>query len=139
MSAQGRQDTPALPNEPSSALRAWQKQPTSHPLTQMNRDPTEYDCTQCGACCRSFPIFASEADAVREPSIRQEARLLAEHLQAEDKAYQLFPLPFQTRCPYLKDDELCRIYASRPSVCRRFEAGSAQCIEARRRQGIEAS
>ncbi|MDG1241525.1 MAG: YkgJ family cysteine cluster protein [Opitutae bacterium] len=102
----------------------------------MPPSPTKYDCTQCGACCRSFPIFASEADAMREPAIRQEARALPEYLQAEGKAYQLFPLPFHARCPYLKEDELCRIYESRPSVCRRFEAGSEQCIEARRRQGI---
>jgi Fe-S-cluster containining protein len=102
----------------------------------MSSTPPEYDCTQCGACCRSFPIFASETDAVREPAIRQEARALPEYIQTEDKAYQLFPLPFHSRCPYLKEDELCRIYESRPSVCRRFEAGSEQCIEARRRQGI---
>ncbi len=102
----------------------------------MSAPATEYDCTQCGACCRSFPIFASKTDAVQEPAIRTETRALPEHLQTEDKAYQLFPLPFQTCCPYLKEDELCRIYESRPSVCRRFEAGSEQCIEARRRQGI---
>ena len=102
----------------------------------MTSDLTQYDCTQCGACCRSFPIFASEADAVREPAIRQQTRKLAEHLATENMAYQLFPLPFQTRCAFLKKDELCRIYESRPNVCRRFEAGSTQCIEARRRQGI---
>jgi Fe-S-cluster containining protein len=105
----------------------------------MKPDLTEYDCTQCGACCRSFPIFASDADALREPAIRNETRHLAEHLQSVNMAYQLFPLPFQTRCAFLKDDELCRIYETRPSVCRRFEAGSEQCIEARRRQGIGAA
>ena len=116
------------------------KQPKPATLPHiMSPTATEYDCTQCGACCRSFPIFASETDAVREPAIRNEARKLPEHLQTEDKAYQLFPLPFQTRCPYLKEDELCRIYESRPSVCRRFEAGSEQCIEARRRQGLGAA
>ena len=105
----------------------------------MTTDLTEYDCTQCGACCRSFPIFASESDATREPAIRSETRQLAEHLQTEGMAYQLYPPPFQTRCAFLKDDELCRIYETRPAVCRRFSAGSDQCIEARRRQGIESS
>jgi Fe-S-cluster containining protein len=105
----------------------------------MSAEPTDYDCTQCGACCRSFPIFASEADARLEPMIRQEARQLAEHLQTSDKSYQLFPLPFQNRCPYLQDDALCRIYPTRPNVCRQFQAGSEQCIEARRRQGIPAA
>ena len=29
-------------------------------------NPVIYDCENCGACCRCFPIFASEADAARE-------------------------------------------------------------------------
>lgn len=96
-----------------------------------------YDCENCGACCRCFPIFASESDATREPSIRQQGRKLEEHLATEDKAYQLHPLPFLTSCAFLKEDQLCRIYATRPSVCRRFEAGSAQCQEARARVGVK--
>lgn len=103
----------------------------------MTADPTQYDCTQCGACCRSFPIFASASDAQTEPKIQREALHLPEHLQSANMAYQLYPLPFHTGCPFLNDDALCRIYEARPMVCRRFEPGSAQCIEARRRQGIE--
>ncbi|MEM1221996.1 MAG: YkgJ family cysteine cluster protein [Verrucomicrobiota bacterium] len=98
---------------------------------------TRFDCENCGACCGCFPIFASRSDAQREPKIRDETRTLAAHLQTEDKAYQLFPLPFQDRCAFLKDDQLCRIYETRPQVCRRFEAGSPQCIEARQRRGVQ--
>ncbi|MEM8867845.1 MAG: YkgJ family cysteine cluster protein [Verrucomicrobiota bacterium] len=96
----------------------------------------EYDCTCCGACCRSFPIFANASDAQREPKIQSETRALPQHLQSADKTYQLFPLPFQQGCAFLKDNELCRIYETRPAVCRRFTAGSPQCIEARQRQGL---
>ncbi|MGC6424345.1 MAG: YkgJ family cysteine cluster protein [Lentimonas sp.] len=99
-------------------------------------DTEEYDCTQCGACCRCFPIFASKDDAEREPRITKETRLLEPHLQTTDKAHQLFPLPFHERCVFLQNDQLCQIYETRPSVCRRFEAGSKQCIEARQRVGI---
>lgn len=129
----------ARPQQPVRASRLAKSVHNTTLCDEMDPKLTEYDCTQCGACCRSFPIFASEADAVREPMIRQEARRLPEHLETTDKAYQLFPLPFHTRCPYLKDDELCRIYQSRPSVCRQFESGSEQCIEARRRQGIQST
>jgi len=97
---------------------------------------TQYDCENCGACCRCFPIFASETDAVREPAIKRETRKLEPHLATKDKAYQMYPLPFLEGCAFLKEDQLCRIYATRPSVCRQFEAGSAQCIEARARSGI---
>ena len=97
---------------------------------------SQYDCTHCGACCRCFPIFASEADAEREVLIQSEARLLAGHLQDEGKVYRLFPLPFLGACPFLETNQLCRIYETRPDVCRRFEVGSPQCIEARERVGV---
>lgn len=99
-------------------------------------EPTEYDCTRCGACCRCFPIFASAADAAREPRIVREAREREAHLQTPEQAYQLFPLPFLEQCAFLQPDQLCQIYHTRPAVCRRFEAGSAQCIEARQRVGV---
>ena len=99
-------------------------------------DNGPYDCENCGACCCSFPIYASKSDAQREPRIRHEAIKVPEHLQQSDRAYQLHPTPFRDRCAFLKEDQLCRIYATRPEVCRRFEAGSAQCLEARKRQGI---
>lgn len=102
----------------------------------MSRAPKAYDCENCGACCRCFPIFASRSDAEREPLIKTEARELEPHLATGDKAYQLFPLPFHERCAFLKDDQLCRIYATRPEVCRKFEPGSPQCIEARERVGV---
>src|SRR5262249_33577149 len=36
----------------------------------------DYECDGCGACCRTFPIFASSADAAREPRIAAEGRKL---------------------------------------------------------------
>lgn len=98
--------------------------------------PEDFDCTQCGACCRCFPIFASGADAEQEPLIQSETRQLEPHLVSGDKAYQLFPLPFLEQCAFLQADQLCRIYATRPAVCRHFSAGSPQCIEARQRVGF---
>ena len=77
------------------------------------------------------------ADAAREPAIRRETREVEPHLASEHKAYQMHPLPFLQQCAFLKEDQLCRIYATRPAVCRRFEAGSDQCKEARERFGIK--
>ncbi|ADE54803.1 YkgJ family cysteine cluster protein [Coraliomargarita akajimensis] len=97
---------------------------------------SSYDCTNCGACCCSFPIFASDSDARREPRIKDETKVLSKHLASGQYAYQLHPLPFQDRCAFLNQDALCGIYPTRPNVCRKFQAGSEQCIEARSRQGI---
>lgn len=91
----------------------------------------------CGACCRCFPIFAAEKDADREPKIKKEGVRVQNSLRTDRVAYQLYPLPFLVACAFLNEENLCRIYKSRPEVCRDFEPGSDQCIEARRRLGIK--
>jgi Fe-S-cluster containining protein len=95
-----------------------------------------YDCDSCGACCKTFPIFASEADACREPRLRAEAGLLPVSYQTAQWKYRLHPLPFLETCCFLDSDNRCSIYATRPDVCRRFAAGSEQCQQARERQGL---
>lgn len=95
-----------------------------------------YECDLCGACCKTFPIFASEEDARREPRIERESKRLADHLAAPTWRFQLYPLPFLEQCCFLDAEKKCDIYASRPDTCRTFAAGDAQCQEARRRQGL---
>lgn len=95
-----------------------------------------YDCDSCGACCRTFPIFAAEHDAQREPRIRDEGRRLPLWLATPDWDYQLFPLPFHETCCFLDGANRCTIYATRPDVCRRFEPGSKQCQDARKQRGL---
>ena len=95
-----------------------------------------YECDLCGACCRTFAIFACEADAEREPRISVEGRRLKPWLETAEWAYQLFPLPFHETCCFLDGHNRCTIYATRPDLCRHFEAGSEQCQEARRSRGL---
>jgi Fe-S-cluster containining protein len=89
-------------------------------------------CHRCGACCRTFPIFASDADAAREPRIRDEGVELRPWLKTPRWTWRLFPLPFQERCCFLDAADRCAIYGTRPDVCREFEPGGGQCLEARR-------
>ena len=97
---------------------------------------TAFECDGCGACCKTFPIFASDADADREPRLRAETPRLAPHLQTPGWKYKLFPLPFHETCCFLDAANRCTVYATRPAVCRAFAAGSAQCQEARQRVGL---
>ena len=99
-------------------------------------DSGALDCTACGACCRCFPVFASNEDAEREVSIKTDTKHMETHMQSEGKAYRLFPLPFLEGCAFLGKDQLCKVYETRPDVCRRFEKGSEQCLEARERVGF---
>ncbi len=95
-----------------------------------------HECDGCGACCRTFAIFASEADARREPRVAAEGRPLPPSLASEGKNYRLFPLPFLDACAFLDGGDRCTIYDSRPEVCRAFAAGSEQCRQAREAHGI---
>ena len=98
--------------------------------------PAGFECDGCGACCRTFPVFASAADARREPRVADEGRRLAEHLARPGWTYQLFPLPFHEACCFLAPTAQCSIYNTRPGVCREFAAGSDQCQDARVRAGL---
>ncbi|MBO0698714.1 MAG: YkgJ family cysteine cluster protein [Zavarzinella sp.] len=96
----------------------------------------DHECDGCGACCGTFPVFASAADGDREVRIASEARKLPEHLATPGHRFQLFPLPFHETCCFLDEAARCTIYATRPDVCRAFPAGGDQCQEARARIGL---
>ncbi|HLW63892.1 MAG TPA: YkgJ family cysteine cluster protein [Gemmataceae bacterium] len=95
-----------------------------------------FNCDSCGACCKTFPIFASAADAQREPRIRADGQRLPTEQTTPQWEYRPYPLPFLETCCFLRTDNGYDIYATRPEVCRHFAAGSAQCQEARARQGL---
>lgn len=106
------------------------------PLDAVQNRGMGFACDRCGACCRTFPVFASAADAEREPRLVVFGKRLEPWLETEQWRYQLHPLPFLEGCAFLNGQNLCSIYETRPSVCRSFDAGSAQCTEARRRIGL---
>ena len=91
------------------------------------------DCIGCGACCRKYPLFASRADAEREPRIREEVFELPERAQNESHAYELHRLPSQESCVFLDGNNRCEIYATRPAMCRRFTPDLKACQAARER------
>lgn len=95
-----------------------------------------FDCENCGACCRCYPIFALDSDADREPLIKEKGVFCENFLGKGLVAYRLYPLARTKGCAFLGDDQLCSIYSTRPAACRTFKAGDYQCIEARRRKGI---
>ena len=97
----------------------------------------EYECDNCGVCCKSFHIFASDADVEREPRIVEHSKRLPGWQETPEWKYQLYPLPFLEACDFLGEDNRCGIYATRPYVCRKLQAGDHQCQDARRRNGLE--
>ncbi len=99
-----------------------------------------YDCDRCGACCRYLIVEAEHLDALREPRIQTEARLLDGHgrMPLEDAAWGLNRCAPKggSPCVFLGDDNTCGIYATRPNVCVNVQAGSYQCQTSRESAGL---
>jgi len=104
--------------------------------TSMALPQLAYDCDSCGACCRALIIEATHLDAIREPRIQSEARLLDMHgklpidesewgLNAHREGEKGFP------CVFLASNNKCSIYSTRPNVCVSAQAGSSTCQRAR--------
>lgn len=93
-----------------------------------------FNCDGCGACCKTFPIFVTDEDAVLEPRLRSEGQ---RNSNSSQHPICLYPLPFHEACCFLTTELQCSIYETRPQVCRDVEAGGPSCQEARRRHGLE--
>jgi len=77
------------------------------------------DCLQCANCCKSIPPIVNQTDS----------RRIANYLQlSESQFYQKYLLKDedgdtvinQSPCPFLEDDNKCRIYEVRPKACREY-------------------
>ncbi len=111
----------------------------------LSSDPTparQYDCQTCGACCATFDVWLMGDD--RERFER------APKLVGLTRTYG--PAGAGGDWRFLKRDETtgscialegglrncrCTIYEHRPLLCREFEAGTEDCLEARRKHGID--
>ncbi len=80
---------------------------------------SKIDCLQCANCCKNYsPRF-------KTPDIKRIAKLLrmreGDFIETylrldEDNDYVVKQSP----CPFLDDDNTCKIYDDRPSDCRRY-------------------
>lgn len=92
------------------------------------------DCRTCGACCRGRPgtVLLELEDLVRFRTAGREDLALA----TVPGHFGLDALPSHEdgQCMYQGSTEShtdCSIYDIRPSACRRFKKGSAECLSAR--------
>lgn len=101
----------------------------------------ELDCLHCGACCAEFDVLLRGDEADRFESHPALYALTVPQPVGSGPPWLFLKRNAATgRCAALAGrlgDCRCTIYAERPSLCRQFEVGSAECLEARRRHGME--
>ncbi len=79
----------------------------------------EIDCLTCANCCKTTsPIFYQTDIERMAKSLRMKpGEFIDQYLRIdEDKDYVLKSAP----CPFLDQDNYCKVYASRPKACREY-------------------
>jgi Fe-S-cluster containining protein len=94
-----------------------------------------YDCQRCGACCYG----PEEYVAVSEVDLMGMSRQMRARLVVR-RGERRYLKMLHGHCAALRARQghySCRIYGARPRPCHVVEAGSRECLAARRRRGIE--
>lgn len=96
---------------------------------------SDSECKRCGACChsREGTILVTEEDMLTWQELDRSD--LAQHLVEGHFGLMAFPNGPNGACVHLGKNGApneCSIHEHRAEVCRSFEAGSWQCLEARR-------
>lgn len=104
-----------------------------------------FDCQTCGACCcnrreNRLEHFHDYVQVFPEDVLMERVKLLVRLARKNGQGQWHLKLTPDGRCVAL-DGEVgqavgCTIYELRPDVCRRVEAGSAECLDARREHGF---
>jgi uncharacterized protein len=80
---------------------------------------SELDCLTCANCCKTTsPIFyQTDIERVAKALRMRPGDFIQKYLRIdEDKDYVLQSSP----CPFLDDDNRCRVYQDRPKACREY-------------------
>jgi Fe-S-cluster containining protein len=94
-----------------------------------------FDCQSCGACCYG----PDEYVAVTAADERGMAKAIVGRYVVRS-GERVWLRMVHGRCAALKARQghfSCRIYGARPQVCHVVAAGSRECLQARRRRGIQ--
>jgi Fe-S-cluster containining protein len=103
------------------------------------------DCRACGACCcnrdeNRAEGFTDYVEVTSRDALWLVPDLLEQYGVKNDKGQWHLNLTNAQRCVALEgrlgQSVSCAIYALRPKGCRRVEAGSAECLQARAERGM---
>lgn len=105
-----------------------------------------FDCTRCGACCCNPDENRGEGteayvEVTPRDAILRHPQAVARYVKFDDEGRAHLRLDAGQRCAGLRGSlgrsVRCELYALRPAACRRVEAGSDECLRARRERGID--
>jgi uncharacterized protein len=95
------------------------------------RRKTQFDCLECGACCKDNEVILFSDDVERFREAGRTDLLKPPFSRRTDGKLVLTLLPKSDRCHHLKRDNKCGIYTIRPDACSSFPVASECCLYAR--------
>jgi Fe-S-cluster containining protein len=107
--------------------------------------PAEYDCVACGRCCyynkpNYALLYPEDIAAFRVAGLARlttKSTLSGDSLRAGEDGSEIYMRMENGRCCALDVNPgvsyKCSIYEDRPLLCRMYEPGNAECLEARAR------
>lgn len=100
-------------------------------------DFRNFECDNCGACCRKLIVEATYQDAQREPRLYQIAsqNLKHEPFRQGEQCINVYDAEKRS-CHFLDAENKCGIYPTRPHECVNVEPGDAKCQQAREMEGL---
>jgi len=102
------------------------------------------ECDKCGACCRGHLIVeAYDLDVLREPHLAAAdigewtREMTYETLMADlEQDGKCLVIAGGEECKFLRGNNMCAIYPTRPNVCVALQPGSDQCNQARKAERL---
>ena len=87
-------------------------------------EPKQVHCLSCGLCCSYVAVDCEDPTTLRGATnilwyLYHEG--VSVYTDGED-----WMVTFDTRCRHLQDDNKCRIYETRPQICREFDETSCE-------------
>ena len=87
-------------------------------------EPKQVPCLSCGLCCSYVAVD------IEDPTTLRGATNILWYLYHEGVGVYTdgedWMVTFDTRCRHLQDDNRCRIYETRPQICREFDETSCE-------------
>jgi uncharacterized protein len=110
---------------PASKLlfKKWKKKPPKKldELVSLVHDEVfeHLNCLDCANCCKSISPMISNKDIERMASVLRMklSDFTQKYTRIDEDGDYVFQ---QTPCPFLMEDNYCRIYESRPKACREY-------------------
>lgn len=89
------------------------------------RTPMRFECTGCGACCTGGTDHTVELGQTEQQALRDHLGLSPDwfrrrYLTREAPGRYGIRLGTDGRCPFLGQDNRCRVYPVRPRQCRTY-------------------